>query len=55
MAKRRKARKARKGGAQRAKFKHASAKCRHQVGSTGVPAFSKKSWTMFGSCMKKAL
>lgn len=52
---RKKARKARKGGSQRAKFKTASAACRREVGASGVQAFSPKSWSMFGSCMKKKL
>jgi hypothetical protein len=44
-----------RGGSQRAKFKAASASCRRQVGESGAVAFSPKSWSMFGSCMKKAL
>jgi hypothetical protein len=60
MAKRKKRRKGsrrarRGGGSQRAKFKSASAACRREVGSSGVQAFSPKSWSMFGSCMKKKL
>lgn len=57
MAKRRKSskKKSRRGGSQRAKFRTASAKCRREVGDSGVKAFSPESWRSFGKCMKKAL
>jgi hypothetical protein len=57
MAKKKRRKKAarRGGGSQRAKFKRAAATCRSKVGSSGVPAFSPKSWKMFGSCMKSEL
>ena len=54
--KRKKARKARKGGgSQRAKFKKAAAVCRREVGDSGVKALSPASWKMYGKCMKKEL
>lgn len=57
MAKRRKKsrKSSRRGGSQRAKFRTASAKCRREVGDSGVKAFSPASWSAFGKCMKKAL
>ncbi len=61
MAKRRKSKKShkskksRKGGSQRAKFRTAAHKCAAQVRNSGAIAFSKDSWSAYGSCMKKSL
>lgn len=52
---RRKHKKSKRGGAQRAKFRAAAHKCAAQVRNSGAAAFSRESWKAYGSCMKKSL